>query len=132
MSGLEEAVTLLQAAQRDLQALTGMLDREVFADEIFGFHGQQAVEKSLKAWLAALGDAYPYTHDLMSLMQRIEGLGYPVLAEFEPLLEFTLYAVQFRYGFMDTLDEPPDREGAIALVSSLYAAAVSQVGLAGD
>ena len=75
MSGLEEAVTLLQAAQRDLQALTGMLDREVFADEIFGFHGQQAVEKSLKAWLAALGDAYPYTHDLMSLMQRIEGLG---------------------------------------------------------
>ena len=117
MSGLEEAVTLLQAAQRDLQALTGMLDREVFADEIFGFHGQQAVEKSLKAWLAALGDAYPYTHDLMSLMQRIEGLGYPVLAEFEPLLEFTLYAVQFRYGFMDTLDEPPDREGAIALVS---------------
>lgn len=29
-------------------------------------------------------------------------------------------------------DEPIDREGAIALVSSLYAAAVSQVGLAGE
>jgi hypothetical protein len=24
------------------------------------------------------GDAYPYTHDLMSLMQRIEGFGYQV------------------------------------------------------
>ncbi len=132
MSDLEEATTLLRAAHRDLQALAGMMDREVFADEIFGFHVQQAVEKSPKAWLAALGDAYPYTHDLMSLMQRLEGLGYQVLAKFEPLLEFTLYAVQFRYGFMDTLDEPPDREGAIALVSSLYAAAASQVSLAGE
>lgn len=75
---------------------------------------------------------YPYTHDLMSLMQRLEGLGHQVLTEFEPLLEFTLFAVQFRYGFMDTLDEPPDREGAIALVSSLHAVAVSQVRLAGE
>ena len=132
MSDLEEATTLLRAAHRDLQALTAMLNREVFADEIFGFHVQQAVEKSLKAWLAALGDAYPYTHDLMSLMQRLEGLGHQVLAEFEPLLEFTLYAVQFRYGVMDTLDESPDRQGAIALVSRLYAAATSQVNLAGE
>lgn len=132
MSDLKEAITLLRAAHRNLQALTGMLDREVFADEIFGFHVQQAAEKSLKAWLAALGDTYPYTHDLMSLMQRLEGLGHQVLTEFEPLLEFTLFAVQFRYGFMDTLDEPPDREGAIALVRSLYVAAASQVSLVGE
>ena len=29
-----------------------MGDVIVFADEIFGFHAQQAIEKSLKAWLA--------------------------------------------------------------------------------
>jgi hypothetical protein len=62
----------------------------------------------------------------MSLMQRLEGLGYQVLAKFEPLLEFTLYAVQFRYRFMDTLDEPLDREGAIVLTNSLYDAAASR------
>lgn len=117
MSDLEEATILLQAAHRDLQALTGMLNREVFADEIFGFHVQQAVEKSLKAWLTVLGDAYPYTHDLMSLMRRVEGLGGQVLTEFEPLLGFTLYAVQFRYGFVDTLDEPLNREEWIALAN---------------
>lgn len=38
MSGLEEATTLLRAVHRNLQALTKMLDREVFADEIFSFH----------------------------------------------------------------------------------------------
>jgi hypothetical protein len=40
MSDLEEATTLLRAAHRDLQALAGMMDCEVFADEIFGFHVQ--------------------------------------------------------------------------------------------
>jgi HEPN domain-containing protein len=30
-----------------------MADSPLFADEIFGFHTQQAVEKALKAWLSA-------------------------------------------------------------------------------
>ena len=41
-----------------------MGDPAVFADEIFGFHVQQATEKLLKAWLASLGEAYPLSHDL--------------------------------------------------------------------
>jgi len=45
----KQAKTLLHAAWRDLQALTGMLDAELFVDEIFGFHVQQAAEKALKA-----------------------------------------------------------------------------------
>ncbi|MFQ4137860.1 hypothetical protein PGN35_016210 [Nodosilinea sp. PGN35] len=57
----------------------------------------------------------PLTPELLEQMTEAIVLCHSVLAEFEPLLEFTLYAVQFRYGFMDTLDEPPDREGAIAL-----------------
>ncbi|ASC69506.1 hypothetical protein XM38_004330 [Halomicronema hongdechloris C2206] len=120
MSDLKQARKLLLAAHRDLQALTGMLDFEQFADEIFGFHVQQAAEKSLKAWLAGLGDVYPYTHDLRALMQRLENLDCSVIAEFRSLLEFTAFAVQFRYGLVDTLDEPIDRKGAIAQVQSLY------------
>lgn len=44
----EEARYLLSAAVKDLRALQGMSDGSVFADEIFGFHAQQAVEKALR------------------------------------------------------------------------------------
>lgn len=40
------------AGTKDLRALQGMSDPDVFADEVFGFHAQQAAEKALKAWLA--------------------------------------------------------------------------------
>ena len=54
MSEPEHAV-LLAMARKDLVALAGMGDLKVFADEIFGFHAQQATEKALKSWLATLG-----------------------------------------------------------------------------
>ncbi|MFQ4134717.1 HEPN domain-containing protein [Nodosilinea sp. PGN35] len=95
MSDLKQAKTLLLAGHRDLRALKGMLNQEVFADEIFGFHIQQAAEKAIKAWLAAIGDVFPYTHDLGTLLQRLEARGYDV-SEFWELLEFTPYALQFR------------------------------------
>jgi hypothetical protein len=40
---------MLRMAYKDLNALTGMLDKSLFAYEIFGFHVQQAVEKALFA-----------------------------------------------------------------------------------
>ena len=39
----DEARQILAAAHRDWRALAGMADPEVFADEVFGFHAQQAV-----------------------------------------------------------------------------------------
>ncbi len=49
MSDLLQARTLMAAAHRDLKALTGMLDADIFEDEIFGSRVQQAAEKTLKA-----------------------------------------------------------------------------------
>lgn len=49
MEASDESQRLLAAARRDFRALQGMSDPEVFVDEIFGFHAQQAVEKTLKA-----------------------------------------------------------------------------------
>lgn len=46
MVNYEEAYLLLAAAGRDFRALQGMTDPGVFADEIFGFHAQQAAEKA--------------------------------------------------------------------------------------
>ena len=69
MSDPKQARVLLEAAERDVSALRGMGDAAVFADEIFGFHAQQAAEKLFKAWLALLGETYPMTHDLTELLE---------------------------------------------------------------
>lgn len=75
MSDSKQARVLLEAARRDLRALEGMRDSAVFADEIFGFHAQQAAEKLLKAWLAIEGVLYPRTHDLDHLLRLLEQHG---------------------------------------------------------
>ena len=96
MSDLKQARMLLEAAQKDVSALRGMDDAAVFADEIFGFHAQQAAEKLLKAWLASLGEAYPLSHDLASLLDVLRTCGADV-ARFDELVDYTRYAVRLRY-----------------------------------
>ena len=59
MNDIEQAKRFLDMAKRDAQAVGGMLDEDVFAFEVFGFHVQQAVEKALKAWLCSLGISIP-------------------------------------------------------------------------
>lgn len=51
MSDLEHGRELLEMARSDLNALRGMVDpaSPYFSDEVFGFHAQQAAEKSMKA-----------------------------------------------------------------------------------
>ncbi len=120
---------MLKAALRDLRALEGMRDPEVFADEIFGFHVQQATEKCLKAWIAAIGEIYPFIHNLGILQRFLEERGYN-LDSFESLQQYSAFAAQIRYESLLETDEPIDRDGAISLVSRLYAEAASQVSLA--
>ncbi|HHP7245503.1 MAG TPA: HEPN domain-containing protein [Elainellaceae cyanobacterium] len=95
------------------------MDNQIFADEIFGFHIQQAAEKILKAWIAAIGDVYPFTHDLGVLLQQLEQQGYEV-SPFWDLLEYNAFAVQLRYDAISTDDIPIDREVALNQVRSLY------------
>jgi hypothetical protein len=45
-SDIEHARALLEMAKRDHRALSRMLDPQDFAEEIFGFHAQQVVEKA--------------------------------------------------------------------------------------
>jgi len=131
MNDVDQARVLLKAALRNLRALEGMRDAEVFADEIFGFHVQQATEKCLKAWISSSGEIYPFVHNLEVLLRSLEERGYNRDA-FEALQQYSAFAAQIRYESLLETDEPIDREGAIALVSSWYAAAVSQVSLAGE
>lgn len=120
MADLEHASSLLRMAHKDFNALVGMQGNALFADEIFGFHVQQAAEKALKAWLCVCGDGgYPKTHELASLFALLENQG----AEVEPfwsLVQYTMFAVQARYeeGVAD-MDEPIDRTAEIRNVSTL-------------
>ena len=108
---LSHARELLDAAERGMSALRGMEDADVFADEIYGFHVQQAIEKSFKAWLALLGEKYPTTHDLAILLEPLKERE-PEAAGFEDLAEFTRFAVRFRCMQVEPDNEPLDR-GAI-------------------
>ncbi len=117
MNDLEKARTLIRAAERDISALRGMDDADVFADEIFGFHVQQAAEKLLKAWLDLLGEVYPLTHDLDLLLDLLQKRASDT-ARFRNLVEFVPYAVQFRYD-IDPDPEALDRVAALQQVEDL-------------
>ncbi len=119
MADLERARAMLRMAHKDFDALVGMLENPLFADEIFGFHIQQAVEKALKAWLCIHGDTYPMTHELARLLALLEIQGIEVSA-YWPLVQYTIFAVQARYeeGITE-LDEPIDRGMEIQNVRAL-------------
>jgi HEPN domain-containing protein len=108
MQGREEALRMLAQARKDATALGGMGDPAVFADEVYGFHAQQAAEKALKAWLTLRRVEYPKTHDLASLLHLLEQSGQSTSA-LAGLVELSGFSVQFRYEAFDSADEPLDR-----------------------
>ena len=120
MSDLDHARQMLALAHRDQKALGGMLDPDVFAYEIFGFHAQQTAEKALKAWIAALGGSYGFTHDLGLLLDSLKGLGTDC-SRFSDLPDLTIFAVHFRYD--DAGDDCgfPEREEVLEKVAGLVA-----------
>ena len=116
MSDVKCARVMYRAAERDVLTLRSMTaDAPV---ESFGFHVQQAAEKALKAWLALLGEKYPLTHSIETLLDLLDDRG-AATEPFRSLIDYTPYAVEFRYVGVDPDAEPIDREGAIALVEAL-------------
>lgn len=108
----EHARALLEMARKDARALRGMGNPEVFADEIFGFHVQQAIEKALKAWCAHRGITYPLTHDLSELLALLRENGCEVEL-FDDLLRFNAFAVLFRYETLDMESPFFDRDQSL-------------------
>ena len=120
MPDIKQADAMLRMAYRDLKALGGMLDAEVFADEIFGFHVQQMVEKCLKAWMCVLGITYPFTHQINRLLVLLRNAGVDV-EDYWWLDEFTIYAHQARYeeGHL-AADAPLERAVLIQSITLLF------------
>ena len=118
MRNRELALELLEVATRELRALKGMSDPETFTDEVFGFLAQQAVEKSLKAWLCLLSIEFPLTHDLTDLLARLRDAGQDV-DDLWDLAEYNPFAVELRYSALSEHDIPIDRAAAVFQVGAL-------------
>jgi len=118
MSGREEAQRMLRLARSDAEAVRALCDRPAIADEIIGFHTQQAIEKALKAWLASLGVDYPYTHNIIVLLNLLEER-HENVERFRHLARYNAFAVQFRYPGAEQTPAELDRHGALADATSV-------------
>jgi HEPN domain-containing protein len=96
MANRATEVLLIKAAQ-DEMILDQLMSGPGIPDEGLGFHAQQAVEKLLKALLAAKGIDYPFTHRLVELLDLIRDTGIALPLEFEDLRRLTPFAIEFRY-----------------------------------
>lgn len=120
----EQARILLAKAGADLSAARTLAAVDDIDDAIIGFHVQQAIEKSLKAVLAALGIDYPYTHDLTGLIDRCTREGVDVPDKVSETRGYTSWATDARY------EEPAltlDRADSLAAAGAVIEWATGEV-----
>jgi HEPN domain-containing protein len=108
----EEAARLLRAARADLRAAKVLAADADQANEVIGFHAQQAVEKAIKSVLVASGVEIPYTHDLGFLLDLATEHALRTPESVAQADWLTPWAVAARYG---TSAASLDREGAVTV-----------------
>jgi HEPN domain-containing protein len=119
MNHIDQARKLLFMAAKDMKAMDIMQSPDSIDDEIFGFHAQQAVEKSLKAWITAIGGTYSFIHDLWVLLLILRELGCDI-EMFKHFIMLNPFAAQLRYEPLETADAPLDRPVLRRQVQELY------------
>ena len=119
MSDVECARMLIDAAGRDFDVARAMRHSEDVSDEVFGFHVQQAADKSLKVWLALPGRKYPLIRDIEELFDFLVDVGADA-ERFRILVDYTLPAVEFRYHDVDSGDALIDRGEAVVSIEGLF------------
>lgn len=119
MNANREATVLLTMAGKDIDLLRFIITSDLVADEIFGFHAQQAAEKTLKAWIIGAGGTIDRTHDVRRLLIMLQDLGFNVDC-YRELIPLNSFAVQFRYEAMEEEDVPLDRADTLIKVEGLH------------
>ncbi len=101
MTPFDLARRLVAKADQDLALFVHVLGAEEVADEVIGFHCQQAAEKLLKSIFAARGLPFRRTHDLAELLDGLADAGLPMAPTLAGLEGLTPFAVDYRYDLMD-------------------------------
>ena len=115
--GRDLARRLLRRADGDITLVRIIVDNDEVLDAMVGFHAQQAVEKSIKAVLAAHDVEYGKTHQLHYLIRLLEENRIDAPASVLDAVELNPWAVEFRY---EEDDEPPlDRHATFAFVKEI-------------
>lgn len=97
MQPADLARELLTLAERDIVEYRLLAASPLAADATVGFHGQQAVEKCLKAVLALNAVAYGRTHDIFQLVAYLQSHGCPMPPHAADLPQLSPFAVMGRY-----------------------------------
>ncbi len=111
MADQRDLAEQLLGVARDDDAAARTLREAESPDSVVGFHCQQAVEKALKAVLAARSVDFPFTHDVGLLIQLCEDAGTPLPEALADVDRLTPFAVHMRYGAIFG----PDLDLAVAL-----------------
>lgn len=102
MTSAQQAYVLVTKADEDIHVLEALCSDSETSEAVWGFHAQQAVEKLLKALLAYHGITFPFTHRLLELADLLADSNTAIDDRFEPLLDLTSFAVEFRYSLLPT------------------------------
>ncbi|MFZ4580467.1 MAG: HEPN domain-containing protein [Myxococcota bacterium] len=113
----EAAVLWLAKAQGDLAGAEACLASGRVPGWLIGFHCQQAVEKTLKGFLALAGVAPDRTHDVVRLSQLVAAQGGSQPLSDDELSSMTSFAVSERYPVLAT------PEASVSEVAPLIASA---------
>ncbi len=109
---------LNRARSNLLQAEKGIQIGGVYLEDLC-FNAQQAAEKALKALLIARQIEFPYVHDLVKLVELLEGGGQQAPKTVREAARITRYAVVARYpGVLDPVTQP-DYEEALSIATAV-------------
>lgn len=109
----------LGKAQDDLDLLDEVWASGRVADEVVGFHCQQAAEKLLKAMLSEFGLPFARAHNLRVLMDLLSDAGHSLPPELAGLDVLTPFGTVFRYEELPS-EAAIDRRAAQAMLQVLH------------
>jgi HEPN domain-containing protein len=93
----EHGLTLLERAKGDSYVAATLAAHTGAPGWSVGFHAQQAVEKAIKAVLAHREIQYPFTHDILLLVELLGANGIQAPPNAEDLVLLTPFASAWRY-----------------------------------
>jgi HEPN domain-containing protein len=114
---VDEASMMGRLARQDVIAFSTLIANSDVELRIACLHGQQAVEKFIKAVLVKRGSTFIPTHDLIKLADLLLSANIPLPLNVDELKRLNPYAVVFLYDDRDI--DLLTRENAITIVNTV-------------